>query len=248
MQQLELRFYTREEIAELTGARLEDTKHFKRNAENVLMKWGYGYDWTKGGASITHIPTTPEERLQEILIRQFQVDIQVEMYAFACFITAFTDIPGFDAMPWAVRQDAFQKYSGKYVSSRTLSSWSRKLIEKEIMARDCIGTYWKTEINGFQKVRMIVSEEEAKDYFKRRSELLCNNLPDYMEMLKKAGYDEQEARAGAWKAVYSDLWAEFNCCYYFCKAFTFAAWNERGLLFEVYELTREISGKESLYA
>ena len=244
MQQLELRFYTREEIAELTGARLEDTKHFKRNAENVLMKWGYGYDWIKGGASITHIPTTPEERLQEILIRQFQVDIQVDMYAFACFITAFTDIPGFDAMPWAVRQDAFQKYSGKYVSSRTLSSWSRKLIEKEIMARDCIGTYWKTEINGLQKVRTLVTEEEAKDYFKRRSELLHTTMEQNMQ----AGMDCEAAYKAAWKDLYAELWAEFNCCYYFCKAFTFAAWNERGLLFEVYELTREISGKESLYA
>ena len=78
MQQLEARFYTRSEIADITKAKLSDSKHFKRNAENTLTKWGYGYEWTKYGATITHIPTTPEERLQEILIRQFHVDIQVD--------------------------------------------------------------------------------------------------------------------------------------------------------------------------
>ena len=77
------------------------------------MKWGYGYDWTRGGATITYVPNTPQEKLKEILIRRFRLNIQVDMYAFACFITAFTDVPGFDCMPWKVREEEYQKYCGR---------------------------------------------------------------------------------------------------------------------------------------
>ena len=43
-----MRFYTRNELAKITGTNIEDSKHFKRNAENILIKWGYGYSWING--------------------------------------------------------------------------------------------------------------------------------------------------------------------------------------------------------
>lgn len=240
MEQLEARFYTRAEIAQITGTHLEDTKHFKRNNENILTKWGYGYDWMRDGVRITHTPTTSEERLQEILIRQFHVDIQVDMYSFACFVTAFTDIPGFKSMPWSVREYKFYYYSGKFVTSRTLSKWCKTLIEQNIMSRGTVGSYWKTYFVNNQKIRAIVSEAEAKEYFKRRSELLHK----YIEENKQQGMDYDTAYKEAWKPLYQDLWAEYGCCYFSCKTFHFSAWNEQGMLYEVYELTREISRKE----
>lgn len=52
MNQLEQRFYERSEIADITSANPEDSKHFKRNVENTLTKWGYGFEWLYGGATI----------------------------------------------------------------------------------------------------------------------------------------------------------------------------------------------------
>ena len=222
---MEKRLYSREELAHLTGARLSDEKHFKRNAENALIKWGYGYDWLRGGAVITHVPSTPKERLKEILIRQFHIDIQVDMYAFACFVTAFTDVPGFDCMPWKVREAEFEKYSGHYYSSRTLSSWARKLIEQDIMYKGAIGSFWKTSVkpNG-EKVRTSVTYEEVKEYFDRRSELIEKYATQILENDVKKTYEA--ARRSAWQIAFEILWDQYQCCYYSCKTFQFSAWND----------------------
>jgi len=124
-----MRFYTRNELAKITGTNIEDSKHFKRNAENILIKWGYGYSWINGkGVQITHVPDTPREKLQEILVRQFRVDIQTDMYAFACFISIFDDNKAFASMPWKEREKLFYQYSGVFVCDKTLSHWCKKLI------------------------------------------------------------------------------------------------------------------------
>lgn len=247
MNQLNQRFYSREELAQITGARLEDDRHFKRNVENALMKWGYGYDWTRGGATITYVPNTPQEKLKEILIRRFRLNIQVDMYAFACFITAFTDVPGFDCMPWKVREEEYQKYCGRFYTCRTMSNWARQLIERDIMRKGGIGSYWKTSINGSGgKERKSVTQEEAKGYFERRSQLLEHET---MRILQENPQESFEAaRTAAWKNVYELLWYEYGCCYYSCKVFEFCAWHEQGDIAEVFELTREISKKEERYA
>ncbi len=222
---MEKRLYSREELAHLTGARLSDEKHFKRNVENALIKWGYGYDWLRGGAVITHVPSTPKERLKEMLIRQFHIDIQVDMYAFACFVTAFTDVPGFDCMPWKVREAEYEKYSGRYYSSRTLSSWARKLIEQDIMYKGAIGSFWKTSVkpNG-EKVRTSVTYEEVKEYFDRRSELIEKYTIQILENDVEKTYEA--ARRTAWQIAFEILWDQYQCCYYSCKTFQFSAWND----------------------
>ena len=141
--------------------------------ENTLEKWCYRDKWKdRQGTTITHIPATPEERLQEILVRQFHVDIQVDMYAFSCFVTAFTDIDGFDSMPWEEREKVFQEYLGRKVDKRTLSKWSKTLIEQEIMGKDCVGSYWKTEIIDKRKIRSPATEKEYEEYETRRRELM----------------------------------------------------------------------------
>ena len=246
MQQLEMRFYSRSEIAEITNISLS-AHNFSRDVKDILAKWGYGREWIcRKGVTITHIPTSPEERLQEILIRQFHVDVQVDMYSFACFVTAFSDLEGFSNMPDGERQNAFYEYSGKYYDDKTFSNWRRKLLEQEIMVKGTIGSYWKTEIQNDRKIRSTVPKKEVDEYNKRRSELLDQLTLEYMRNNPKVKYSD--AYKAAWKEVYPHLWAEFGCCYYSCKTFHFTAWNKQGDLAEVYELTREISGKEGKHA
>ena len=239
MKQLELRFYTRKEIAEITGHNINDSKHFKRNVETTLSKWGYGTDVVKNGFAITHIPTTDEERLREILIRQFHVDIQVDMLSFSLFVTAFTDIKGFDCMPWSEREKEYYKYSGKFYHQRTLSNWCSQLLDQNIMIKGSAGSYWRTDIDGHRKIRTMVTQEEAQNYFNRRSQLVKEKTEEYI----CAGMKYDKAQKAAWRYTYDLLWTEFNCCYYSCKTFHFSAFNEQGVLAEVYELTRLISGK-----
>ena len=63
MEQLEKRFYSLDELSEITATDRK-SKNFKRDVENSLTNWGYGYDWfNRRGATITDIPASPEERL-----------------------------------------------------------------------------------------------------------------------------------------------------------------------------------------
>ena len=243
MNQLTQKFYSCSELAELTGVSEADKKHFKRNVETALTKWGYGFDWIHGkGATITHVPESAEERLQEVLVRQFHVDIQVDMYYFACYVAAFVGLDGlegFNSMPWGVREDKFDKFFGKHYTSRTLSSWCKQLIKNEIMDKSEDGTFWKTIITeSYEKIRKPAEPAEAQEYFKRRSVLLDELTLETVQKNKKLSYEA--ARKEAWKDVYPILWNEFNCCYYFCKKFRFFAFNENGSLFELFELIQDI--------
>ncbi len=76
------------------------------------------------------------------------------------------------------------------------------------------------------------------NYFERRSELFKDN---YIAELEH-GLPPRVARKAAWKQTYSDLWAEYDCCYYYCKNFTLNAFSNSGVnVREVYELCRELA-------
>ena len=241
MEQLEKHFYSLDELSEITATDRK-SKNFKRDVENALTRWGYGYDWfNRRGATITDIPTTPEERFQEILVRKFHVDIQVDMLALACYITAFTDIEGFDSMPWKEREHLFRLYYGRKVDEKTLRKWCQKLIEQEIISKDLNGTCWKTETIDNRKIRSPATEQEFIEYKNRRTELLDELTQEYKDA--NAELSDDQARKEAWGVVYSLLWAEYQCCYYFCKQFRFKAWNEQGEIIEIIELAKEINEK-----
>lgn len=161
------------------------------------------------------------------------------MVAFACFITAFSDVEGFDCMPWAEREKAYYLYSGKFFDQRTLRNWCSKLLEQKIMVKGSIGSYWKTENIDYRRIRTAVTREEAQSYYDRRSQLVKEKIEEYI----RAGMSYDAATKAAWRETYETLWAEYQCCYYYCKTFHFTSFNEQGELAEVYELTREISGK-----
>ncbi len=188
---------------------------------------------------ITSIPTTATERLSEIMIRQLNLDVQIDCYAFAAFITAFTDIEGFDSMPWEERARILFLKKGVSVNEKTLRNWCSKLIRSNTIANVSGITYWKTEyINGI-KIRTQVQREDSKVYYNRRSELIKQLTRECLLL----GMSQEEARKEAWKNVYLILWDEMHCCYYCCKTFLFNAFSDNGPLYEVFELAKEITGE-----
>ena len=231
--QLELRSYPRAEIAEVLSVNPKDSKHFAERVRDRLTKWGYGFRYSTPEVIITSKPETAEERLTEILAREYGLDVQINPVQFACFVTAFTEIEGFDRMPWGKRASAFYERFGFSVDERTLRNWCSRLIQWGIIARGVNATTWKTEIIKGKKRRVIVEEsdkEEMRAYFQRRSEIL-----------------QEEARSGlpkgeVWSNTYKRLWAEFSCCYYYCKCFDLSAFSESSDLCEIYELVHELAG------
>ena len=250
MEQLEMRFYNLDELSEIAGINRK-SKNFKRDVENILDNWGYGHVWiNRMGATINYIPTTQEEILQEILVRKFHVNIQVDMYHFACFIVAFADNEdGFISMPWDEREEYLKKY-GFLVTNRTLRRWCKRLIDQEIISKGASGSIWKTEMdkeNRFVKIRTLIPEgsdeiETYKAYQKRRQELK-NQLDNETQCILRNHQDKtyREAKQHAWNNLYSTLWSEYGCCYYECKSFNLLAWNSNGELAEVIELAKDIT-------
>ena len=210
MQQLECRFYPRQEIAEALSVNPKDSKHFAERVKTTLDKWGYEYEYSRSGVEITGKPETAEERLREILIRKLNLDVQVDAYAFACFTCAFTDIGSFDSMPWEERAELMKYKYGVDVSDRTLRNWCRKLISSNIIQKCGKQTYWKTEIYEKEKYRSKVDpdDEDMARYFQMKSK--------YLEETRKSAenLELRQSEAAAWSATYKKLWREFQCCYY----------------------------------
>ncbi len=242
MEQLELRYYPREEIAEALSVKV--TSHnFKRDVENILSKWGYGYNYlNRRGVEILSKPETAEEKLAEIIYRGYGVDIQINSFQFACFIAAFTDIEGFESMPWGAREkEIYQKY-GFYVNDRTLRNWTARLIDNGFVAKLAEYSVWRTRFEGNRKIREPITESEYNEldeFYKRRSELFEMHYADNI----KLGISPEEAKNAAWTTTYKDLWTEFDCCYYYCKTFVLSAFSKSNEIDfkEVYELVQVIA-------
>lgn len=241
MNQLELRFYTRAEIAEVLSVRLKGNNNFKRDVENKLTKWGYGKHYKDGeGVDILSKPTTPAERLSEILYRGYGIDVQVNPILFACFIAAFEDIDSFESSPWGEREKKYLKRYGYSVDERTMRNWCSQLLARGIVAKIGATTAWRTYFEGDRKIREPIEEidrVEMESYYERRTELFKDHYINQLE----TGKPLKEARAIAWKDTYKDLWAEFECCFYYCKGFVLSSFSYNDVdVWEIYELAREL--------
>ena len=242
MDQLELRFYPRAEIAEALQIKIEGNRNFGRDVETKLSNAGYCCEYkSRQGVYILSKPETPEERLSEILYRGYGINIQIHAEEFACFIAAFTDIEGFESMPWAERAAAYYTYYGICVSDKTLRNWCSQLIDRGVIAKMGGSTRWRTYFEGNRKIREPIEEidvVEMENYFERRSELFKNHYIDELE----SGLPPRVARKAAWKQTYIDLWGEFGVCYYYCKTFTLTAFSYNDVdVREIYELVTEIA-------
>ena len=184
-----------------------------------------------------------EACLKEILIRELALDVQINAYDFACFLTAFSDIEGFESMPWGERESALSKTYGVNVSERTLRNWCARLIQRNMICANGDRTCWRTEIFEGIKYRSRVTQEdygEMRDYFNRRRELVA---AEYQNALS-SGISVKDAKQQAWGHAYKQLWPEYQCCYYSCKGFQLNAFSEleQETMFEIFELTRELAG------
>lgn len=215
MNQLEKRFYSRTELADITG-RNPASGHFARDVRDDLTKWGYTFNWLRGqGASITRIPTTARERLAEIMIRQFGLDIQVDVYAFACFLYLILTMEEFACMPWAEREVEIWQQFEISIAESTLRRWASRLLEGDNLHKDRTeNVYWRTTKFQGLSIREPIdanTDEGYIQYKSRQAELIT-------EYTQK-GLDKSKA----WKETFKQLWGEFGCCYYACPRFTINA-------------------------
>lgn len=215
MKQLEKRLYSRTELADITG-RNPASGHFARDVRDDLTKWGYTFNWLRGqGASITRIPTTARERLAEIMIRQFGLDIQVDVYAFACFLYLILTMEEFACMPWAEREYEIWQQFEVSIAESTLRRWASRLLEGDNLHKDkSTRIYWRTTKFEGLSIREPIDAETDEDYIRyktRRGELIT----EYTQM----GLDKSKV----WKETFKQLWGEFGCCYYACPRFTINA-------------------------
>lgn len=198
--------------------------NFKRNVENTLAKWGYEYKYSRQTIEIVKAPESAQARLSEIMIREFKLDIQIDSLAFAYFIYSFGVIDGFGSMPWKEREEIFKSAYGIKVSEATLKRWGAKLIERGLLAKEGARSCWRTLEN---RTRELVTgdeelEAEARAYFTERAKVLKENKDN-----KKS-----------WGIAFNTLWNKYGCCYYYCKGFELAAYDEKivNLFQEIYEL------------
>ena len=212
MEQLEVRAYERQEIAEIMGLKV-GSHNFLRDVCNKLEKWGYDCETPRGGAIIiTNKPETAKERLAEIMIRLFGLDIQIDTLDFACYMDFMLNEPHAQTMPWKLRHEKIMEQYGMDIAEITLRRWTNRLIEHGVVFKSPFAQdarWWMTTITLGEKDQEPVPDEMRHlipEYFRRRQEL-------YKEAL--------EAECGnakaAWRETYRQLWIEYGCCFYRCK-------------------------------
>lgn len=163
------------------------------------------------------------------MIRDYKLDVQIDVVAFACFIHAFSTIGGFESMPWQERSNQMQEHYNILVSEKTLRSWSAKLINTNTINKSKVNTFcWCSyKIDG-ETIRELVTgnkelEETKLEYYRFRKGLL---------------------KTFSWKETQEVLWQRFGCCFYYCKSFVLSAFDDIGNAQEVYELIEEIINEE----
>ena len=199
MNQLERRFYSRSEIAEEMNLNIADNRHFKRNLEAKLNKYGYTYEYTRKGVSITEIPQTKEDRLKEIFLREYNLKIKDYYYSFVCFLYLFIKDDDFSTMPWRLRQEKIKYLTGETIPLTTLQRWTNKLIEEGlfILFEDYY-CYWYTKET---------KEEEIIKKVETETEIFLKNHYFFVKKkLLNSGLSSSE--------VMKELWYRFHAIYY----------------------------------
>ena len=221
MEQLKLKTYTRQEIAEILKLDAKN-KNFARDAKNILTNWGYSFNYSRKVVEITRQPQSAKEKLNEIMIRKYDMDIQTDVYSFSIFLYCLLLDDAFNSMPWDAREEWIRDEFDISVDSRTLRNWCSKFIKHgtiEINKSD--KTFWMTTINSEgEREREIVEQDNPcrlaywKDFWN----------------LKKAGVEN----------IYKELWCKYGCCFYSCGTLELSAFDDVSLLQEIIELVNEI--------
>jgi hypothetical protein len=246
LEQLEERVYSRQEIADILAVDINDNKHFKRNITNKLDKWGYVYNYSTRQVEIIARPQTAEKQLQEIFIRAFGIDIRVDSYAMACFLTMLMTDEAFQSMPWEERAKVLAETYGVNITDRTLKNWYATLLKKNLVASCKYDkTYWITMYINDKKERVYVDEtmeDGMNKYFNDRKQF----AKEYKEMAKTAGRtDFQKVNGEAWGYAMKKCWEKYHCCYYACGSIYLNAIGDYAQ--EIYELVEEITAGRKIH-
>lgn len=236
MKQLELRTYSREEIAELLNVNINDSRHFKRNVETKLNNWGYSYKYSKLRFEILRAPTSANERLSEIMQRTYGMDIRTDTIAFASFLYSLVVFPEFLAMPWEERSKFLEDNFEVVISDRTLRAWCAKFINSGYIVKDdSYKVRWITGYyNGVKYRQVIDGDPEMEKYADGYQKYKISLLKQYKDLPQKE----------KWQNVIQGMWDTYHCCIYYCKGLKFSAWDnemEFETLQETIELINEIA-------
>lgn len=145
----------------------------------------YHYEYSRKGVLITRQPQLPEEKLNEILIRKFDMDVRTNAYAFGCFITELVENEEFAAMPWEQRAIELKDRYNIEVYEQTLRNWTKKLIKAGIISKD---TNNKVEWMTFKydgKIERYTEEEYKAEFgygFEKYKELRRKFIYEYEQM------------------------------------------------------------------
>lgn len=229
MKQLEVKTYTRQEIADITNIDAKD-KNFARKTKDTLTKWGYSFEYSRKNINITRIPETATEKLSELMIRYYDLDIQIDAYDFAIFTYCLlADLDGFSSMPWEARSNYLNEEWNVLISDRTLRTWCSKLIKTNTISKDTgKKTYWTSfTVNGV-KYQEELENGRLNPQWKKYWELFFK--------LKEAG----ETNLGG------KCYEQLGYCVYSCPSFVFNAWDDNDLevLAQLYSLIIEIADDE----
>ena len=214
MKQLEIRAYERQEIADIMGLKI-NSHNFLRDVRIRLDAWGYDYETPRGSSIIiTRKPETAKERLAEIMMRLFNLDIQIDTLDFACYLDFMLNEPHAKTMPWKLRHEKIMEEYGMDILEITLRRWTNRLEECGVIFKSPFmqdAEWWMTTITFGIKDQKPVPDE------------LQHLIPEYFQRQKELYEAALEAKDGniyaAWKAAHKQLWKEYECCFYRCKRF-----------------------------
>ncbi len=238
--QLECRVYTRQELAQILDVNINDTKHFKRNVENKLNKWGYSYKYSHLHFEILRAPATDYEKLSEIMYRYCQLDVRIDVISFAVFFYSIVSFPEFSSMPWEERSKWLEKEYNIKITEKTLRSWAARLFEIGFIVKDDTKTYWVTGSYNGEKFRQLLNLEDETD---------LNTLQEYQKTRKEL-FNQYKflPKSERWKTVFRSLWDKYHYCVYSCKGLQVAAFSDDisfDLVQEIIELVNNIAEDDS---
>lgn len=249
MKQLELQYYTKQELCEIfdiDGA----NKNSARDIKNILAKCGYEHTkWSCKGITITKKPESAEEKLSELFIREFNIDVRTNIYGMACFLVMLGCYEDFQSMPWSVRaEELFKEYQVR-VDEKTLRNWFNKLEKRDLVVkfRSEKTTWLSFYVDGEIYREMVTgnedAERQARQYFKKRNQYVREYRQ--RELFENNREDIHKINSEAWSFAHKMLWDEFHCCFYTCFSVYLNAIGEYAQ--EIFELVEEISGFKYKY-
>ena len=227
MEQIALRFYTRQEIAEITGRNIASS-HFSREVISDLQKWGYAYQWIRGrGVNILSRDESPQMRLKTLLMKRLGLNSQIDALDFAWFMVAISAVEGFASMPYVTKEKTITELCGHNISQSTLRRWAGVLYETGNAERFKKGALWRTYKDETGMKRQEHADPESDEY-----KTYCAIRSNTLETIKQEGEN-----TGAWGRMITLTYGEHGV-YYYCPEIVLNAIGED--IDEIMDLVDEI--------